>query len=304
MDASHRAASLAVSCLRRPVDPRTRAPIALYEREREDGAWQQNNLHPEREQSSDVHADCKDWADISKMYLSNQEYYLKLEELKNAHQETMAKLENMYQNKLYLKGVEPLTNTDMANSTSYRKHEKQRMKEYLQELEEMEERVEKRPLLLEQATQKNARIAAEKLYSDTLRELGLCEEFVSKKGQSKAEMLLQGHSRDDSEISAEADIRSDNEDKTQDKESPGAEEKSETESIQSYKEEVEEEEEEEEKEEEEEDDGDGEDSGGGGDDGDDGDGEIQSDHGDQDAPADENENNEEDSGEEPRDYQN
>uniref|UniRef100_A0A8D0BDZ7 Protein FAM161A n=1 Tax=Salvator merianae TaxID=96440 RepID=A0A8D0BDZ7_SALMN len=38
--------------------------------------------------------------DLSKMYLSNQEYYLKLEELKNAHLETMAKLEKMYQNKL------------------------------------------------------------------------------------------------------------------------------------------------------------------------------------------------------------
>lgn len=42
------------------------------------------------------------------MYNSNQEYYLKLEELKNAHLETMAKLETMYRNKLYLKGVQPL----------------------------------------------------------------------------------------------------------------------------------------------------------------------------------------------------
>ncbi|XP_035752856.1 protein FAM161A isoform X3 [Egretta garzetta] len=46
---------------------------------------------------------------------SNQEYYLKLEELKNAHLETMAKLESMYRNKLYLKGVQP---PDKKNATS------------------------------------------------------------------------------------------------------------------------------------------------------------------------------------------
>lgn len=49
------------------------------------------------------------------MYNSNQEYYLKLEELKNAHMETMAKLESMYRNKLYLKGVQAL---DERNDTS------------------------------------------------------------------------------------------------------------------------------------------------------------------------------------------
>uniref|UniRef100_A0A8D0BEG2 Protein FAM161A n=1 Tax=Salvator merianae TaxID=96440 RepID=A0A8D0BEG2_SALMN len=76
----------------------------------------------------------------------------------------------------------------------FRKHEKQRMKEYLQELEEIEERVKKRPLLLEQTAQKNARVSAEKHYSDILRELGLREEFVSKKGQIAKEMCLQDHS--------------------------------------------------------------------------------------------------------------
>uniref|UniRef100_A0A8C5RHK9 Protein FAM161A n=1 Tax=Laticauda laticaudata TaxID=8630 RepID=A0A8C5RHK9_LATLA len=70
------------------------------------------SLSPGREYSSIMCADCKDWLDLSNMYLSNQEYYLKLEELKNAHLETMAKLEEMYQNKLFLKDVQPLTNTD------------------------------------------------------------------------------------------------------------------------------------------------------------------------------------------------
>ncbi|NXW53619.1 F161A protein, partial [Eurystomus gularis] len=65
-----------------------------------------------------------------------------------------------------------------------RNYEKQRMQEYLQELQEMEERVKQRPLLLERVTQKNARIAAEKHYSNRLRALGICPEFVSKKGQT------------------------------------------------------------------------------------------------------------------------
>ncbi|NXX50828.1 F161A protein, partial [Tricholaema leucomelas] len=64
-----------------------------------------------------------------------------------------------------------------------RNYEKQRMQEYLQELQEMEERVKQRPLLFERVTQKNARIAAEKQYSNKLRALGICPEFVSRKGQ-------------------------------------------------------------------------------------------------------------------------
>ncbi|XP_072860143.2 protein FAM161A isoform X2 [Pogona vitticeps] len=124
MDAAHRAALLAVSCLHTPVHPRTRVPIARYEREPESPAaglreWQ-DNFSPEREQSSTAYTDCKECIDFSKMYLSNQEYYLKLEELKNAHMETMAKLESMYQTKLYLKGVQPLSSVDVNHNMSYR----------------------------------------------------------------------------------------------------------------------------------------------------------------------------------------
>ncbi|NXP82939.1 F161A protein, partial [Ramphastos sulfuratus] len=64
-----------------------------------------------------------------------------------------------------------------------RNYEKQRMQEYLQELQEMQERVKQRPLLFERVTQKNARIAAEKHFSNRLRALGICPEFVSRKGQ-------------------------------------------------------------------------------------------------------------------------
>ncbi|XP_077670118.1 protein FAM161A isoform X2 [Eretmochelys imbricata] len=97
-----------------------------------------------------------------------------------------------------------------------RKHEKQRMQEYLQEREEMEERVNQRPLLLERATQKNARIAAEKHYSDILRELGICEDFLSKKSQT-AKLL--DHSNAKGFGSCTEDRESLNEDKVQEGES-------------------------------------------------------------------------------------
>ncbi|NP_001395282.1 protein FAM161A isoform 6 [Mus musculus] len=62
--------------------------------------------------------------------------------------------------------------------------EKARMREYWQELEEQEEKLQKRPMLFERVTQRNARMAAERCYSNTLKALGLLEEFVSEKGQS------------------------------------------------------------------------------------------------------------------------
>ncbi|KAL8173279.1 UNVERIFIED_CONTAM: hypothetical protein K2H54_043819 [Gekko kuhli] len=127
MDAAHRAALLAASCLRTPVDPLTRAPVALYERRAgrpAAGGDGQDildlNSSPERKQGSTMSDDCEDCSDPSKMHLSNQEYYLKLEELKNAHMETMAQLEKMYQNKLYLRDVQPFTKTDAARSAKHR----------------------------------------------------------------------------------------------------------------------------------------------------------------------------------------
>ncbi|XP_039572962.1 protein FAM161A [Passer montanus] len=118
MEDPHRAARLAASCLRTPLDPRTRAPAALYERGPPPAAAQDGfdlDSSTKREQASPPKRDCDRWIDFSKMYNSNQEYYLKLEELKNAHMETMAKLESMYQNKLCLKGVQAL---DKRSDTS------------------------------------------------------------------------------------------------------------------------------------------------------------------------------------------
>ncbi|XP_054036057.1 protein FAM161A [Dryobates pubescens] len=111
MEAAHRAARLAASCLCTPLDPRTRAPAALYERRPPHADAQDSfdlDTNTNKEKTRALNGDSDKWIDLSKMYNSNQEYYLKLEELKNAHLETMAKLESMYQNKLYLKGVQPL----------------------------------------------------------------------------------------------------------------------------------------------------------------------------------------------------
>ncbi|NXI30275.1 F161A protein, partial [Sterrhoptilus dennistouni] len=74
------------------------------------------------------------------------------------------------------------TESTRRRQEALRNNEKQRRQEYLQELQEMEERVKQMPLLFERVAQKNARIAAEKYYSNRLRALGICPEFVSKKG--------------------------------------------------------------------------------------------------------------------------
>ncbi|XP_064302893.1 protein FAM161A isoform X2 [Phalacrocorax carbo] len=123
MDAAHRAARLAASCLRTPLDPRTRAPAALYERGPPPAAPQDGfdlDSNTGREQTLLLNGDSDKWIDFSKMWNSNQEYYLKLEELKNAHLETMAKLESMYRNKLYLKGVQPLDKKNAASNVCCR----------------------------------------------------------------------------------------------------------------------------------------------------------------------------------------
>lgn len=58
--------------------------------------------------------------DFSDIYHSNEEYFRKLEELKAAHIETMAKLEKLYQNKLNLKEVQPAVTREEAASVSSR----------------------------------------------------------------------------------------------------------------------------------------------------------------------------------------
>ncbi|KAF1609264.1 UNVERIFIED_CONTAM: hypothetical protein FQV15_0011143, partial [Eudyptes pachyrhynchus] len=109
-----------------------------------------------------------------------------------------------------------ITESTRRRLQAIRNYEKQRMQEYLQELQEMEERVNQRPLLFERVTQRSARIAAEKHYSDRLRALGICPEFVSKKGQTTK--LLQCSSAEDFNNSTDARER-DIKDKVKERES-------------------------------------------------------------------------------------
>ncbi|XP_053316220.1 protein FAM161A [Spea bombifrons] len=101
------------------------------------------------------------------------------------------------------KAIDPLQRAALLSRrklNELRKQEKQRTKEYLQELEEMKDRVNKKPLLLERASQKNARLSAEKHYSTVLQNLGLREDFVSQKGQTshlKDVARIEQHSMDE-----------------------------------------------------------------------------------------------------------
>ncbi|XP_076584809.1 protein FAM161A [Chaetodon auriga] len=128
---AHRTNVLVTSCLKTPVDPHTKAPLASYERERVlpytatghmDNRDYEKELEYEDSGSDFCDEEClgkggplmmTDYraADLSEIFFSNEEYYSKLEELKKAHLRTMAELESMYRQKLQLKSMEPL---DMA----------------------------------------------------------------------------------------------------------------------------------------------------------------------------------------------
>ncbi|XP_044197754.1 protein FAM161A [Thunnus albacares] len=129
---AHRTNALVTSCLKTPVDPHTKAPLASYERERVlpytatghlDNRDYEKELEYEDSGSDFCDEDClrrggplmmKDYRaagdrlDLSEIFFSNEEYYSKLEELKKAHLRTMAELESMYRRNLQLKTMEPL----------------------------------------------------------------------------------------------------------------------------------------------------------------------------------------------------
>ncbi|XP_041837826.1 protein FAM161A [Melanotaenia boesemani] len=129
---AHRTNVLVTSCLKTPVDPHTKAPLASYEREgvlpyTASGHLDNRDYENELEYE-DSGSDCCDEAclgngdphlgrnyaaagdrfNLREIFFSNEEYYSKLEELKRAHLRTMAELESMYRHKLQLKSIEPL----------------------------------------------------------------------------------------------------------------------------------------------------------------------------------------------------
>ncbi|XP_051056594.1 protein FAM161A isoform X2 [Phodopus roborovskii] len=75
------------------------------------------------------------------------------------------------------------TLSSQGREQAIRRSEKERMEEYRRDLEKREARLQQRPLLFQRVAQRNARMAAEKRYSNTLKALGLSEEFVSEKGR-------------------------------------------------------------------------------------------------------------------------
>ncbi|TRY64442.1 hypothetical protein DNTS_017132 [Danionella cerebrum] len=135
MEESHRNNVLVTSCLKTPVDPHRKVPLAQYERER--ALVLTDNRHYEKEMEygsmeSELPPDdppsksnnallIKDYRvtgdhiDLREFYFSNQEYYRKLEQLKAAHLQTMAELENMYRKKLDLKQLTATDNTDQID---------------------------------------------------------------------------------------------------------------------------------------------------------------------------------------------
>ncbi|XP_048858317.1 protein FAM161A [Brienomyrus brachyistius] len=144
MDNLHRTNVIVTSCLRPPVKPKSKAPLALYEREREHphatGRTDTRNYEKELVFDGDdgggraedrAHCpltlkDCgisKDHFDLREFCLSNEEYYRKLEELKQAHLQTMAELEGMYRHKLDIKDVPPVDgrNTSVPHRSQWTK---------------------------------------------------------------------------------------------------------------------------------------------------------------------------------------
>ncbi|XP_027034782.2 protein FAM161A isoform X2 [Tachysurus fulvidraco] len=134
MDGSHRANVLVTSCLKTPVDPHTKVPLALYERARAapvitDGGQESVSesdpgavgTHPKVSRTPPVTDGCKpdDHIDLRELYLSNEQYYRQLEQLRRDHLCTMADLELMYLKKLELKGSEPLRNHDRTCLLQY-----------------------------------------------------------------------------------------------------------------------------------------------------------------------------------------
>ncbi|KAM4749793.1 protein FAM161A isoform 2-T2 [Anableps anableps] len=79
-----------------------------------------------------------------------------------------------------------LSQTNKSKLKEFRKQDLQRKKEYQQEIREIRERVQGRPLLLEQVAQRNAKQAAEKHYIETLHGCDVTEDFISSKATKSA----------------------------------------------------------------------------------------------------------------------
>ncbi|XP_068195502.1 protein FAM161B [Antennarius striatus] len=66
----------------------------------------------------------------------------------------------------------------------HRRADQQRMREYTMDLRDMKARVNDRPFLFEQVTQKNAKAQAERVYRNKLENVGIKEQFVQENGET------------------------------------------------------------------------------------------------------------------------
>ncbi|MFT7807096.1 protein FAM161A [Arapaima gigas] len=145
MENPHRTNVLVTSCLKTPVDPHTKAPLALYEREKwlpcaaehlgsgdgrgemdcdsdldyGDGGGDTRSESPLMIKDYRV---SRDHINLREFYFSNEEYYKKLEELKRAHLQTMAELEVMYREKMGIDGAAPQDKECGSPCTAHRVH--------------------------------------------------------------------------------------------------------------------------------------------------------------------------------------
>ncbi|XP_062866459.1 protein FAM161A [Trichomycterus rosablanca] len=74
-----------------------------------------------------------------------------------------------------------LAQTYRSKLEQFRKQDLQRRREFQEEMKGIQERVNSRPLLLERVAQTNAKLAAERCYTEALHKCGLSEAFVCSK---------------------------------------------------------------------------------------------------------------------------
>ncbi|XP_051942559.1 protein FAM161B isoform X3 [Hippocampus zosterae] len=79
----------------------------------------------------------------------------------------------------------------------HREANRQRANDYLRDLQDMKDRVRKRPLLFEQVKQRQAKAQAEQVYKNELRKVGVEEQFVEEKAGAVTESSVSSRSKGD-----------------------------------------------------------------------------------------------------------
>nr|XP_054758365.1 protein FAM161B-like [Lytechinus pictus] len=105
-----------------------------------------------------------------------------------------------------------LETTNREKLRQHRESERAREEEYERELQEMMARIESRPLLFERETELNAKKRAERKYESALKNAGISEDFLERKGRSGATQILSGGGGREDESRSEASYNYDYDD--------------------------------------------------------------------------------------------